>query len=59
MYKAKKVTRNIVDLFYGEGWYNCARIRSSNKRVEVLRTWGVLPKGFIEDKEVVELIKGE
>lgn len=48
MYKIKPVTKYLIDIFHGDGWSNCARIRKlKDGSLTILKTWGNMPKGFL------------
>lgn len=53
--KYKYITRNLFDVFWGDGWYNCARYKWGKDRKEfiLVRAYKHPPKN------IIELIKGD
>lgn len=49
MYKIKQVNRFLVDVFHGDGWDNCARLRKEGNSWKVMRTWGRVSKTVLTD----------
>jgi hypothetical protein len=48
-YKYKFITKNFFDVFWGDGWDNCARVkRNANKEIIILRAYKKPPKDFIK-----------
>ena len=51
MYKIKRVNKFLVDVFHGEGWGNCCRLRKEQGKWQILKSWGKMPKNTITDIE--------
>jgi hypothetical protein len=55
MLSIKFISKNFFDVFWGEGWDNCARIkRSKNNELIIVRAYKKPPKDFI--KQVMGVI---
>jgi len=47
--KYKYITRNLFDVFWGDGWDNCARVkRNKGNEYVVVRAYKRPPKDFIQ-----------
>lgn len=53
-FKYKYITRNLFDVFWGDGWDNCSRVkRNKNGEFFIVKAYKKPPKDFLET------IKGE
>lgn len=49
MYVYKYITRNFFDVFWGDGWDNCARVkRTKDGNYVVVRAYKKPPRDFIQ-----------
>ncbi len=48
--KYKYITRNLFDVFWGDGWDNCARVKWTKDRKEfiIVRSYKKPPRDFLE-----------
>ena len=50
MYKIKAVSKYLFDVFHGDGWQNCCRVRKDKfGHLNIVKTWGNTPKTLIND----------
>jgi len=52
MYTFRYITRNFFDVFWGDGWDNCARIKRTKDGFVIIRAYKKPPKDFI--KQITE-----